>query len=469
MVSAEQIVEITLEELPHLEVEEIPPVVTAEEYESRIEKARQKMEAQNLTHLVVYADREYFANIEFFTGYDPRFEEALLVIGLEGDPTLVVGNEGMDYAAACTVRLNKVLCQDFSLQGQPRNEGQPLTVIFPQIGIGKASRIGVVGMKYYFEDKEEDPYRLDIPAYMVDLLRSLAGKEKVVNATAIMKHPEEGLRAVGLSSTELALAEIASTEASLGLANFLNNLRLGMTEMEASKLLQLDGNPLPVHPNINFGRQHVMMGVASPTYTKRAELGEVMNVSNNRRRALVARIGVIARGPEDLKPEMKTIVDDFYKPYFTAMVNWYETVGLGVTGGEVYDRTMSIIGTKEFGVGLNPGHLIHTDEWVNTPFFKGSPYQLKSGMLIQCDTIAMPGGKFVGAHVEDGIALADAALRAELKAKYPKSWERIMFRRKFMQETLGVNLREEVLPLSNLQFTLHPYMLNPKVILAVKR
>lgn len=38
-----------------------------------------------------------------------------------------------------------------------------------------------------------------------------------------------------------------------------------------------------------------------------------------------------------------------------------------------------------------------------------------------------------------------------------------------MTETLGVKLREEVLPLSNLQLTLHPYMLNPHVILAVKR
>jgi hypothetical protein len=98
---------------------------------------------------------------------------------------------------------------------------------------------------------------------------------------------------------------------------------------------------------------------------------------------------------------------------------------------------MALIGDEKFGVGLNPGHLIHTDEWVNTPFFKDSPCVLKSGMLIQCDIIAMPGGEYVGVHIEDGIALANASLREEIKSKYPKSWQRIIARRKFMQETLG--------------------------------
>ncbi len=468
MVTAEQIREITLEKLPHLEVEEAPPIVTAAEYETRIERARAQMKAEHLTHLLIYADREYFSNLEFFTGHDPRFEEALLIIGTVG-VTLVVGNEGLAYAEACPLKLNKVLYQEFSLQGQPRNKGKQLDEILAAAGIGNTSRVGVVGLKYYIHDQTEAKRRLDIPAYIVDLLRELVGAKQVVNATALMKQAETGLRAAGLSSTELVLAEIASTEASLGLENFLNNFRVGMTEMEASKLLNLDGSPLPVHPNVNFGRENVLLGVASPTYTKRAELGEVMNVCNNRRRALVARLGVIAAKPEELKPEMQGIVETFYKPYFAAMVNWYEAVGIGVTGGEVYDRTMALIGDEEFGVGLNPGHLIHTDEWVNTPFFKDSPYRLQSGMLIQCDTIAMPGGDYVGVHVEDGIALADAGLRAEIKTEYPQSWARIMVRRQFMTETLGVKLREEVLPLSNLQLTLHPYMLNPHVILAVKR
>ena len=33
--------------------------------------------------LVVYADREHSANLSFLTGFDPRFEEALLVVGTD--------------------------------------------------------------------------------------------------------------------------------------------------------------------------------------------------------------------------------------------------------------------------------------------------------------------------------------------------------------------------------------------------
>ena len=43
--------------------------------------------------LVVYADREHLANIAFLSGYDPRFEEALLLLGPRDQRVLVFGNE----------------------------------------------------------------------------------------------------------------------------------------------------------------------------------------------------------------------------------------------------------------------------------------------------------------------------------------------------------------------------------------
>ena len=39
------------------------------------------MEERKLTHLVVYGDREHFANLAYLTGFDPRFEEAVLIVG----------------------------------------------------------------------------------------------------------------------------------------------------------------------------------------------------------------------------------------------------------------------------------------------------------------------------------------------------------------------------------------------------
>ena len=47
------------------------------------------MEQQGLSHVIVYGDREHFASTRFLTGYDPRFEESLVIVGLTGQPLLV--------------------------------------------------------------------------------------------------------------------------------------------------------------------------------------------------------------------------------------------------------------------------------------------------------------------------------------------------------------------------------------------
>ena len=44
------------------------------------------MERERYTHVVVYADREHSANLSYLTGFDPRFEEAVLIVGRDGEP-----------------------------------------------------------------------------------------------------------------------------------------------------------------------------------------------------------------------------------------------------------------------------------------------------------------------------------------------------------------------------------------------
>jgi hypothetical protein len=51
------------------------------------------MRADRQDALVVYADREHCANVAYLTGFDPRFEEALLLLSSEGRRKLLVGNE----------------------------------------------------------------------------------------------------------------------------------------------------------------------------------------------------------------------------------------------------------------------------------------------------------------------------------------------------------------------------------------
>ena len=88
--------------------------------------------------LVVYADREHSANLSFLTGFDPRFEEALLVIGPDDPPAILVGQRvPRARPAPRRSRCAAHLFQDFSLPMQPRDRSLPLAEILAEEGIGR--------------------------------------------------------------------------------------------------------------------------------------------------------------------------------------------------------------------------------------------------------------------------------------------------------------------------------------------
>lgn len=60
----------------------IPVNLTAETMEEHRQKVLQKMQEQKLDVLMIYADREHGANYAYLTGYEPRFEESVLVLHL---------------------------------------------------------------------------------------------------------------------------------------------------------------------------------------------------------------------------------------------------------------------------------------------------------------------------------------------------------------------------------------------------
>ena len=90
---------------------------------------------------------------------------------------MVVGNEGLDYAAIAYIPVDVVLYHPFSLQGQPRRSEHSLVSILAKAGINKDSCIGVVGHKYMENDEFGDPEQVsDLPSYLVDTFRGLVGK-----------------------------------------------------------------------------------------------------------------------------------------------------------------------------------------------------------------------------------------------------------------------------------------------------
>ncbi|MBA3873696.1 MAG: M24 family metallopeptidase [Anaerolineae bacterium] len=468
-------------ELPAFGLPTVEPTIPLDVYQKRVKIAQNIWFWRRLSAVMVYADREHAANLAYLTGYDARFEEALLIFNLQPEtsdsattrtdmipirlperaPTLVVGNEGWAYAAASPLSLTKVLYQNFSLPGQPRNSSESLSSILQTAGVHEGGKIGVVGWKSFTDkDTSGENTWLDIPSYIADTLRSIVGEHgEVTNITDTLIDPINGLKNIN-DVDQLAVFEFAATHTSQALRNVLFKLRPGMTEYEAVQLMHLNGMPHSVHLMLSSG-ERTRLGLASPS-SKTIQYGDPFTMAFGLFGALNARAGFVVRDGAELPLAIRDYVEKLVAPYFRAVVDWYELVGIGVTGGQLYEAIHKQIGARFFGVTLNPGHFIHIDEWTHSPVYKNSTVPLKSGMTLQVDVIPATGTPYFTSNIEDGIALADEELRSEFAERYPEAWTRIQARRDFMQNVLGIRLKPEVLPFSNIPAYLPPYLLSPQ-------
>ena len=449
--------------LPDFGFPTVEPTLPRSLYQARIDRLRSAMARLQLDAVVIYGDREHVANISWACGYDPRFEEALFVVTKDRRPTLFAGNEGYPYAEIAAGDFERVLWQQLSLMGQPRGQDKGLATLLQSAGLRPGMAIGLAGWKG-FEDEagRYDPNWFETPHYLVSLLKSFG---PVRNIADVLMNPVDGLRILN-EADQLARFEYASTLSSQGIKNFVLGAKPGITEYDACRNLGLNGFPLAVHVNMAAGPK-AKYGLPSPS-TRVMNLGEPIVVGLGLMGALNCRAGFLARDENDLAPGIRDYVQKLVAPYFASAVAWYETIGIGVTGGEVYSKVMAHVGDPFFGIGLNPGHYIHLDEWVHSPMKRNSTIKLRSGMALQCDIIPATGTDYFMSNIEDGIALADHALREALERAYPEAWARITARRTFMIDVLGIKLKPEVLPLSNMAAWLQPFWLSPNKAMAMR-
>jgi hypothetical protein len=441
-------------ELPSFGVSKTGLVLPDVLYQRRLESLRERADGRGYDRLIVYADREHSANLAYLSGFDPRFEEAVLVIGPDGPPALLVGNECRGMAAAAPLPMRPVLFQDLSLPSQPRDRSRPLADILADEGIGPGSRVGVVGWKTF-----ADRGTLEVPAYIVDELRARVGPGGLVeNATDLLIDPADGLRVVN-EAEQLAVFEHAACRTSEGIRRLLAGLRPGMTEREAVGLLEWDGTPLSCHLMLSSGPR-AALGLLSPS-DRVIERGDPFTVAFGIWGALNCRAGWVVDDADELPASIGDYVDRLVGPYFEAVAEWYGALRVGQRAGVLAEIVARHLGDPFFGIFLNPGHQIHLDEWVNSPIFAGSGIELRSGMALQVDVIPATGTAYFTTNIEDGIALADEPLRAELASRFPEAWGRIQGRRTFMRDALGIDLHPDVLPFSNLPAFLPPFLLRP--------
>jgi hypothetical protein len=442
--------------LPHEVSTAAPPAIDTAEYERRCDET---LARAGTPWVAVYGDREHSANLLFLTGFDPRFEEALLLLGPGKRRVLLVGNEGIVHAAVAGLPLQIELFQGFSLMGQPRQSTPRLDRVLDGLGLASADQVGVVGWKYLTAAESDDPSRPAwVPAVIVDSLRLVTGTDPI-DVTAVLMDPGDGLRGHN-SADQIAAFAWAALRVSQAVFRVVRGMRPGMTERDVAAQMGYAGEPLSMHPIVASGAPgQPINGLRSPG-GRQIAIGDGISCGIGYWGSLCCRAGLVedAAGID--------LFTDYVRPYFLAQAAWYAMVGISVTGGEV----AAAVETALAGAGatfrpmLNPGHLISYDEWVHSPIERDSQVPLASGMAVQCDIIPTPIPAGTALNCEDSIVLADEALRAEIASRYPELWARIDRNRDLMQHQLGLTLRPETLPLSLANAYLPPAWLSPEMV-----
>ncbi|HVN61010.1 MAG TPA: hypothetical protein VMT59_07085, partial [Gaiellaceae bacterium] len=402
-------------ETPPLDVPEELPAVGAAEFEARIAAL---LAAVDVDQVVVYGDREHAANLIFLCNLDPRFEEVLLVLG-RGRRTLLLGKEDIGYVPVVPIDVDTILVPSLSLMGIDRSGGPTVEQALREAGLGAGDRIGVVGWKALLPEESSLPVSpIYAPAFMVDTLRQIAGApELVIDVTPALTSPRDGLRTFN-SADQIAVFEWGASRCSAYVMAVLGAARPGVSERETFHAVRWGGEPLAYHPVLSSGAD-VAVGLRSPS-SRRFELGDAAIIGIGLWGGNTARGGIVAASEADLRPESGGYLDELAVPYWRAMATWYESLELGKAGGDVFAEITDLLEGESFASSLNPGHLIHYDEWLDSPIRAGSSDSIASGMVIQSDII--PTGIRAGwtANCEDTVAVGDAALRAELESRHPE-------------------------------------------------
>lgn len=444
-------------ELPDFGLPTAPPHIPPSTYERR---CRAAYAAAGTKWLVVYGDREHFANIMFLSGFDPRFEEALLLLGPGERRIIVAGDECVDYAQlALLPAVEIVLAQSFGLMGQDRNRAPSLAQVLIEAGIGTGDSVALVGWKY-LEPKEWSG-RLPTffaPSFIVDVLRSIAGDDEALrDATPVLMHPTDGLRAV-IDADQIALHEWAGARASAMLWSILAGVKVGDSEYAAVSRMTYAGEPFNVHLMLVSG------DASSPVVGLRSPSARVLRRGDGIVGAIGLWGGLSARGGLLADHD-----DDFLKiasSYFDGLVAWYEAADIGRRGGDIFAAVTEVLARGGLRSALNPGHLTGYDEWVHSPIQPDYPGTIRSGMPFQVDIIPLPMRQGHTLNCEDPVVFADASLRAEIEARHPAVAQRIAGRRKFMRDAIGIDFKETILPLSSTPLCLAPFWLKPNQLLA---
>ena len=442
-----------------------PILISDDTITLRKQKILNLMKEADLSSLVIYADKEHGSNFEYLTGFIPRFEEGLQILNQDGTSTLVLGNENYNKVKYSRVESEGVHCPLFSLPNQPMGDFRPLAHYLREADFDTSKKVGLVGWKLLSNDFNDFHQHFDLPAFIIEALAELAGRDRLVNATQIYMHPGKGARVTN-NANEIARYEYGASLASDAVLSAMNALEEGVKETEIGDLLNRDGQYQNVVTISAFGNRFVNANLY-PT-NNQLKKGDKVALTVSYKGGLSSRSGYAASNLEELENIDPGYFEEVVIPYFKAYNWWLQNIAIGIKGGEFYDSFADYYPQSKYGWELCPGHLTSDEEWLSSPFYKGSEAIVQNGSIFQVDFIPVQEGHH-GISAESTIALADNNLIQEIKTEYPALWKRIKSRKNYLKENLNINLPAEVLPLTSTLGYYRPFFLNSENVLAVEK
>lgn len=451
-------IEIQLAKIPKPAIfpDVAPTFLTDETMAERKHKLLENMKSEDFDALVVYADKEHGGNFEYLTGFIPRFEEGLLVLDVTGACTLLLGNENLKMAKVSRIDNQLVHYPLFSLPNQPMDNEVSLENIFETIGLSKKNKIGVVGWKMFTATQSANDTLFDLPYFIVQALLASKREEAVLkNAAHLFIRGDKGVRITN-NVNELAHYEYGANLSSSAVLNAMDAVEIGVTEAVLGNKLTAEGQTNTVVTIAATGQRFEYANIY-PTH-KQVTLGDPLSLTTAFKGGLSSRTGFVVENATQLPATQKEYVEKVAKPYYQAITAWLETIKIGMSGNELYQTIETVFPKADYHWHLNPGHLVADEEWMSSPIYAGSQEKLKSGMILQLDIIPSVSG-FTGVSAEECVALADSDLQNQIKENYPELWQRITIRKKYIKETLNIDLSEDIIPMSNTVGYLRPFYL----------
>ena len=431
-----------------------PIELTDETIKKRKEAVLRKMSQDGFDSIIIYADLEHGSNFEYLVGFLPRFEEALLVLHSNGKAFLALGNENLNKAEKARIKAEVIHIPHFSLPNQPMDTDKNIAELLKMTRVDKAKKIGLVGWKLFTSKIENNQFMYDIPHYIVSALQGIVSA-KFTNAT-YMFIGENGVRTVN-NANEFAHYEFGAALAGNCILNAIREIKEGVSEMEVASKLEMYGQRNSVVTIMSSGPRFVNANMYPGS--NKIEKGDPISLTVGYKGGLQSRCGFAVNDERELPKGQEDYLEAVVKPYFNAVKTWLENIHVGMKGGELYDLIEKVLPKEKYGWSLCPGHLCADEEWLSSPIYANSNEVIRSGMLFQIDIIPSVKG-YNGISCESGIFIANEQLRRDIQRDYPEIWKRILKRRSYMIEELGIQISEEILPTSVAISYCQPFLLD---------